>query len=206
MKKALGFTVVMLAAVALWVAATNVKELPGLKVGDKAPEISLKNVDGKTVSLKDYKDAKGFIVTFMCNVCPVVQAYEDRIIELHNKFAAKGYPVIAVMANDPQVSTGDSFDKMQARAKDKKYPFAYLFDEGQKATLQYGATRTPEIYLVDKNLTVRYTGAIDDNPYDADAAKTKYVENAIAALEKGQDPNPSFTKAVGCGVKFKKNN
>lgn len=206
MKKVLGFTVAILAAVALWVAATNVKELPGLKVGDKAPEIALKNVDGKTVSFKDYKDAKGFIVTFTCNVCPVAQAYEERIIELHNKFASKGYPVIAVMANDPQVSTGDSFDKMQARAKDKKYPFAYLFDEGQKFTLQYGATRTPEIYLVDKNLTVRYTGAIDDNAYDASGAKTKYVENAIAALEKGQDPNPSFTKAVGCGVKFKKNN
>ncbi|MFN7119712.1 MAG: thioredoxin family protein [Saprospiraceae bacterium] len=204
MKKVLGFTVALLAAIALWVAATNVNELPGLKVGDKAPDFTLKNVDGKMVSLKDYKDAKGFIVAFTCNTCPVAQAYEERIIDLHNKFAAKGYPVIAVMPNDPQVSSGDSFDKMQVRAKDKKYPFAYLFDDGQKVTLQYGATRTPEIYLLDKNLTVRYTGAIDDNMNDPESAKNKYVEAAVTALEKGQEPSPNFTKAVGCSVKFKK--
>lgn len=204
MKKVFGFTIVILAAVAIWVAATNVNDLPGLKVGDKAPEIALKNVDGKTVSFKDYKDAKGFIVTFTCNSCPVSQAYEDRIIDLHKKFATKGYPVIAVMPNDPSVQPGDSFDNMKKRAKDNKYPFAYLFDEGQKVTLQYGATRTPEVYLLDKELTVRYTGAIDDNSNDASAVKTKYVENAIAALEKGQEPNPNFTKAIGCGVKFKK--
>lgn len=204
MKKVFGFIILTLAAVALWVAATNVKELPGLKVGDKAPSFTLKNVDGKMVSLQDYKDAKGFIVAFTCNTCPVAQAYEDRIIELHQKFAAKGYPVVAVMPNDPQIATGDSFEKMQARAKENKYPFAYLFDDGQKVTLQYGATRTPEIYILDKDLTVRYTGAIDDNMNDPSSVKTKYVEAAISALEKGEDPNPSFTKAVGCGVKFKK--
>lgn len=204
MKKVFGYSIAILAAVALWVAATNVKDLPGLKVGDKAPEISLKNVDGKTVSFQDYKEAKGFIVTFTCNTCPVAQVYEERIIELHKKFAAKGYPVIAVMPNDPDVQPGDSFDNMKKRAKDHQYPFAYLFDAGQKVTNQYGATRTPEIYLLDKNLTVRYTGAIDDNSNDAAAVKTKYVENAIAALEKGEEPNPSFTKAIGCGVKRKK--
>ncbi len=204
MKKIIGFSVTILAAVALWVAATNVNDLPGLKVGDKASEIALKNVDGKTVSFKDYKEAKGFIVTFTCNTCPVAQVYEERIIALHNKFAAKGYPVIAVMPNDPTVSSGDSFDNMKVRAKDKKYGFAYLFDDGQKVTNQYGATRTPEIYLLDKNLTVRYTGAIDDNAYDDTSVKTNYVANAIAALEKGEEPNPSFTKALGCGIKRKK--
>lgn len=204
MKKNFGFAIVILAAGAIWGAATNVKDLPGLNVGDKAPEIALKNVDGNTVSFKDYKDAKGFIVTFTCNTCPVAQAYEDRIIELHEKFASKGYPVVAIMPNDPALAPGDSYENMKKRAKDNQYPFAYLFDAGQKVTLQYGATRTPEIYLLDKNLKVRYTGAIDDNTGDASAAKTKYVENAIAALEAGKEPNPSFTKAVGCGVKFKK--
>lgn len=202
MKKAFGFSIAVLAALAIWVAATNVKELPGLKVGDQAPAFALKNVDGKTVSFKDYKDAKGFIVAFTCNTCPVAQAYEDRIIEMHKKFAPKGYPVIAVMANT--TSSGDNYEAMKQRAKDKQFPFAYLLDEDQKTTLQYGATRTPEIYLVDKDLKVRYTGAIDDNVYDAGAVKTNYVETAIQALEKGQDPNPSFTKAVGCGVKFKR--
>lgn len=204
MKKIIGFTIAILATIAIWVAATNVKDLTGLKVGDQAPEFTLKNVDGKMVSFKDFKDAKGFIVTFTCNTCPYAQAYEDRIIDLHKKFASQGYPVIAVMPNDPGVQPGDSFDKMKQRANEKNFPFPYLFDEGQKVTLQYGATRTPEVYLLDKNLTLRYTGAIDDNAHDLSAVKTKYVENAIAALEKGQDPTPNFTKAVGCGVKFKK--
>ncbi len=204
MKKVFGFIVAILAAAAVWIAAINVNELPGLKVGDKAPTFTLKNVDGKMVSLTDAKDAKGYIVVFTCNTCPVAQAYEERIIDLHKKFASKGYPVIAVMPNDPQVSSGDSFDKMQARAKANNYPFVYLFDDGQKVTKQYGATRTPEVYLLDKDLTVRYTGAIDDNMNEPSAAKNKYVEAAVAALEKGQNPDPNFTKAVGCGVKFKK--
>lgn len=203
MKKVFGFAIAILAAAAIWVAATNVNDLPGLKVGDKASDFALKNVDGKIVSLKDYQDAKGFIVTFTCNTCPVAQAYEDRIVALHQKFAAKGYPVIAVMPNDPGLAPGDSFENMKKRAQAEKYAFPYLFDDGQKVTLQYGATRTPEIYLLDKTLMVRYTGAIDDN-MDASSVKTSYVENAIAALEKGQEPNPNFTKAIGCGVKLKK--
>lgn len=204
MKKAFGFAIALLAAVAVWVAATSDKALPGLKVGDTAPAFELKNVDGKMVSFKDYKDAKGYIVVFTCNTCPYAQAYEDRIIALHQKFAPKGYPVIAVMANDASLSPGDSYDKMKARAKEKQLPYAYLFDEAQAVVKQYGATRTPEVYLLDKDMKVRYTGAIDDNFQDASAATKRYVEEAISALEQGKDPNPNFTKAVGCGVKVKR--
>jgi peroxiredoxin len=203
MKKNVVITTLLLTAVALWIAATHVQELPGLQVGDQAPEFSLKNVDGKMVSPKDYKDAKGYIVIFTCNTCPVSQAYEERIVALHQKFVTKGYPVIAVNPNDPDVQPGDNFEQMKKRAKDHGYPFAYLFDAGQNVTNQYGATRTPEVYLLDKTLKVRYTGAID-NSQDTESVKTKYVENAIAALEAGKEPNPSFTKAVGCGVKRKK--
>lgn len=216
MKRLIGISALLIAAIGVFVAATwvnnsagtsamaEVAALPGLKVGDKAPDFKLKNVDGKMVSLQDFKDAKGYIVTFTCNTCPYAVAYEDRIIELNQKFAAKGYPVVAVMPNDPTVQPGDSFDKMQQRAKEKGFTFPYLFDEGQKVYVQYGATRTPEIYLLDKDLTVRYTGAIDDNYEDAAAVKVNYVANAIAAMEKGEEPNPSFTKAVGCSIKTKK--
>ncbi len=192
-----------IAGLALLVAASFPANT-GLKVGDKAPDFSLKNVDGKMVSLADYKDVKGYIVTFTCNTCPYAVMYEDRIIALHNKYAPLGYPVVAIQPNDPEAQPGDAFDKMQTRAKEKGFPFAYLFDEGQKIYPQYGASRTPEIYLLDKNLTVRYTGAIDDNAQDASAVTVRYVEDAIAALEKGKNPEPSFVKAVGCTIKVKK--
>lgn len=185
-------------------AATWPNPNTGLKVGDKAPDFNLKNVDGQMVSLASYENVKGFIVTFTCNTCPYAVMYEDRIIELHNKFAPLGYPVVAIQPNDPEAQPGDAFDKMQSRAKEKAFPFAYLYDEGQKVYPQYGATRTPEIYLLDKNLTVRYTGAIDDNAQDASAVSVRYVEDAISALEKGKNPEPSFVKAIGCTIKVKK--
>lgn len=176
----------------------------GLKVGDIAPDFKLKNVDGKMVSLKDYKKAKGFIVTFTCNTCPYANMYEDRLVALNKKMAPLGYPVIAIQPNDPALSSGDSFSKMQARAKEKKYGFPYLLDDGQKIYPQYGATRTPHVFLLDSSLKVRYIGAIDDSPTDETAVEHAYVEEAIAALEAGKDPQTSTTKAVGCGIKAKK--
>ena len=194
----------LLAGAALWMAAGMPES--GLKVGDTAPDFRLKNVDGKMVSLKDYKKAKGFIVTFTCNTCPYAVMYEDRIIELHKKMEPKGYPVIAIQPNDPSVQPGDSFSKMQQRAKEKKFPFAYLMDEGQKVYPMYGATRTPHLFLLDKTMKVRYIGALDDNASDATAVTKRYVEDAIAALEKGKDPEVTSTKAVGCTIKAKKVN
>jgi peroxiredoxin len=192
-----------IAAISLFVAAT----LPvnsGLKPGDKAPDFKLKNIDERMVSMADFKDAKGFIVTFTCNTCPYAVMYEDRLIELHNKFAPMGYPVIAIQPNDPAAQPGDAFEKMKERAAEKGFPFVYLFDEGQKIYPAYGASRTPEIFLLDKSLTVRYTGAIDDNPQDAAAVTVRYVEDAIAALNKGKQPEPASVKAIGCTIKVKK--
>ena len=172
MKKTFTISVLLLAVVGLFFAATNV-EKGGLAVGDTAPDFSLKNINGKTVSLEDYKEAKGFVVIFTCNTCPYAIMYEDRIIELHDKYAAKGYPVIAINPNDPEVKAGDSFEKMQERAADKKFPFAYLLDDGQTVYPAYGATKTPHIYLLDANRTVQYIGALDDNPQDAESVSTK---------------------------------
>lgn len=203
MKKNVLFSLFALTGLVLLIAAA-LPVAPGLKVGDKAPDFKLKNVDGRMVSLAGMKDVKGYIVTFTCNTCPYAVMYEDRLIELHKKFAPKGYPVVAIQPNDPEVQPGDAFEKMQARAADKGFPFAYLFDEGQVVYPQYGASRTPEIYLLDKDLMVRYTGAIDDNAQDAAAVTTHYVENAIAALESGKNPEPSFVKAIGCTIKTKK--
>lgn len=176
----------------------------GYKVGDKATDFKLKSVDGKMYSMADYKDAKGFIVVFTCNHCPFAVKYEDRIVALAKKYKSLGYELIAINPNDPAAQPEDSYDLMKVRAKEKGFTFPYLFDEGQKVYPQYGATKTPHVFLLDKSLTVKYIGAIDDNVDDASAVKEHYLENAIAALEKNQEANPSMTKAIGCSIKVKK--
>ncbi len=89
---------------------------PGYEIGDVIEDFKLKNIDGNMVSLSDYKDAKGFIITFTCNTCPYAEMYEDRIIELDKKYAPKGYPVIAIMPNNTEVKPGDSFEAMQEKS------------------------------------------------------------------------------------------
>lgn len=179
----------------------------GLKVGDAAVDFNLKNVDGKMVTLKDFQSSKGVIVVFTCNTCPYSQAYEQRIIDLHKTFASKGYPVVAINPNDPVKQPGDSFDKMIERAKEKGFPFPYLFDETQNVATAYGATRTPHVYLLQKTSTgfqVAYIGAIDDNVETPSAAKNRYVEAAIESLSQGKTPTVTSTKAIGCTIKWKK--
>ncbi|MCC9019655.1 thioredoxin family protein [Flavobacterium tructae] len=177
-----------------------------LKAGETAPDFKLKNVDGKEVSFASFPKAKGYIVVFTCNTCPYAVAYEQRIIELDKKFKAQGYPVIAINPNDPEASKADSFDKMQELAKDKKYPFPYLFDAGQKVTDQYGAKRTPHLFIVsktDKGNVVEYVGAIDSDPEGTKTEKTKYAEEVIAALKSNKKPAVTQTKEIGCTVKRK---
>ena len=173
----------------------------GYKVGDKATDFKLKSVDNKMYSMADYKDAKGFIVVFTCNHCPFAVKYEDRIIDLAKKYKSKGYILLAINPNDPAAQPDDSFEKMQVRAKEKKFTFPYLFDEGQKIYPQYGATKTPHVFLLDKNLIVKYIGAIDDNHSDETAVEQKYVQNAVDALLKNQEVKVKTTKAIGCSIK-----
>ena len=193
--------------VSVFIIATAFTIIPvadGYKVGDTATDFKLKNVDGKMVSMSDYKNAKGFIVIFTCNHCPFSIAYEDRIIDLDKQYKDKGYPVISINPNNPEISKGDDFVSMQKRAKEKGFTFPYLFDAGQEIFPQYGATRTPHVFILnkeDKELKVAYIGAIDNNYSDATAVTEKYVEDAINALIKGEKPSPNFTKAIGCTIK-----
>jgi peroxiredoxin len=182
----------------------NMTDQKGYKVGDAATGFKLKNVDNKMVSLSDFKDAKGFIVIFTCNHCPYAKAYENRIIGLNYKYAPKGYPVIAINPNDPKVEPQDSFEGMQQRAKEKSFTFPYLFDEGQKIYPQYGATRTPHVFVLQrengKNI-VKYIGAIDDNYADANDVSHKYVEDAVDALLSNKPVAQTSTVAIGCSIK-----
>lgn len=176
----------------------------GYKVGDIAEDFKLENIDGKMVSLADYTKAKGFIVVFTCNQCPYSKMYEDRIIALDNVYKEKGYPVIAINPNDPAASPGDDMEGMKLRAEIKGFTFPYLFDEGQKVYPKYGATRTPHVYILNKEkegLRVSYIGAIDNNARNAKKANEFYVANAVDALLEGKKIEKTTTKAIGCSIK-----
>ncbi|WP_431127936.1 thioredoxin family protein [Flagellimonas flava] len=176
----------------------------GYDIGDMATDFSLKNVDGSMVSLSDFDTAKGFLVIFTCNTCPYAVKYEDRIIDLDKKYKPLGVPVIAINPNNPSKQPGDSFAKMQQRAEDKGFTFPYLLDEGQKIFPQYGATRTPHVYVLEKTAAgnvVRYIGAIDDNYQDANRVEEKFVENAVDAMLAGKDIEVTKTRALGCRIK-----
>ncbi|WP_242204817.1 thioredoxin family protein [Aestuariivivens insulae] len=176
----------------------------GYKIGDVVSDFKLMNVDGKMVSLSKYKEAKGFIVVFTCNTCPYARMYEERIIALNNKYDAKGYPVIAIMPNNPTIKKGDSFEAMKERAKSKGFTFPYLIDKDQEVYPQFGATKTPHVYVLQKTKkgnVVEYIGAIDDNYNDASAVSNKYVEDAVNALLEGKEVQQKETKAIGCSIK-----
>lgn len=190
----------------LVLSSLSLKAQP-IAIGSEAPRFELKNIDGSTVSLSDYASKKGVMVIFSCNSCPYVIAYEDRMIEMHNEFAPQGYPVVFINPNDPIAQPEDSFEKMKERAAAKNYPFPYLIDEGQKIYPAYGATRTPELFLLkndgDGNFVVMYTGTIDDNYKDASEVKEQYAADAVRALIAGNSPDPATTVAIGCSIKPK---
>nr|WP_298994601.1 thioredoxin family protein [uncultured Polaribacter sp.] len=192
----------LLAVIAIITLAFTVKTDKGYKVGDTIEDFSLKNVDGDKISLKDYDDAKGFIIIFTCNTCPYSVANEDRIIALQDKYEELGYPVIAINPNDPKAQPGDSFEKMKVRAEEKGFNFPYLFDEGQKVFPKFGASKTPHVYIVSKpEMKVEYIGAIDDSSRDASAVKVKYVETVVDELLAGKTPSITETRAIGCSIK-----
>ncbi|RZL39640.1 MAG: thioredoxin family protein [Pedobacter sp.] len=179
----------------------------GYQVGDVASDFNLKNVDGRKVSLANYADAKGYIVVFTCNTCPVAKAYHDRVEALNKEFAPKGYPVIAINTNDAVASPGDSYEKMQERAKEKNFSYAYLEDPDHIYTKKFGATKTPHTFVLQKTTKgneVAYIGAIDNDQQEENDNREIYVKNAVNALLSGKKPTITSTKAVGCSIKWKK--
>ncbi len=178
----------------------------GYNIGDAIADFKLKNINGKMVSLSDFSSAKGFIVVFTSNHCPFSKSYEDRVIALDNKYASQGFPVIAINPNDPEAYEEDSFANMQARAKEKGYPYPYLADDTQAVSKLFGAMRTPQIYVLKKEggkVILTYLGAIDDNAQDPSGVTKRYVEDAVNNLLTGKPVVTTTTKAVGCAIKWK---
>ena len=179
----------------------------GYKVGSKVKDFTLKNIDGNMMSLENGREAKGAIVVFTCNHCPFAKAYEQRIIDLNEKYAPLGYPVIAINPNDPEAVPEDSFEEMQTRAAEKGYTFPYLIDETQDVAKEFGATRTPHTFVLQLEkgkYVVKYIGAIDNNAESAEKANDKYVEKAVDALLNGKKVETTEVKAIGCTLKWKK--
>lgn len=177
----------------------------GYDIGSTATDFKLENIDRTFLSLSDFEEAKGFIVVFTCNTCPYAVAYEDRIEALNKKYASKGYPVVAIMPNNIKIKPGDSLEAMKQRAREKGFTFPYLIDREQSIFPQYGATKTPHVYILEKTNdanVVRYIGAIDDNYKDADAVDKKYVEDAVNALLANKPVPVSKTRAIGCSIKI----
>ncbi|MFZ1635431.1 MAG: thioredoxin family protein [Chitinophagales bacterium] len=178
----------------------------GYAVGDEVKNFSLANIDGKSISLSDYATKEGVIVVFTCNHCPYAKAYESRVMDLDKNFASKGYPVLAINPNDPVSVPDDAPENMKKRATEMGYSFPYLFDATQQVAKDFGASRTPHVFVLKNTngkFTVEYIGAIDDNTDEPAAVKTKYVEDAIGSLKKGEKPAVNFTKAIGCTIKWK---
>jgi peroxiredoxin len=194
--------IVLITSIGLLTAFTLNSVDAGYKIGDSIQDFSLMNINDTMVSLADYEDAKGFIIVFTCNTCPYSIANEDRIIALDKKYKTQGFPVIAINPNDPVVVPDDSFEKMKVRVQEKGFTFPYLLDIGQKVYPKFGATKTPEVYIVtQKDLKVQYIGAIDNSSRDANKVTEKYVENAVAALLAGKKIEKTKTSAIGCSIK-----
>lgn len=169
-----------------------------LNIGDAAPEWKdLPGVDGQKHSLADLKDKPVVVVVFTCNSCDVSTDYEDRIIAFAKKYADQ----VAVVALNVNTVPADRLPKMEERAKAKKYPFPYLYDETQQIGKSFGAVFTPEFYVLNKERKIVYMGGMDDNS-SAELVKMNYLEPAVNAALKGEKPAITETAAIGCRVRY----
>ena len=173
-----------------------------LELGAKAPDFRLPGVDGKEYGLENFKDAKVLIVVFSCNHCPAAIGSQDRMIRLCRDYGPKGVAMVVISSNEDQGHPQDSFEHMKERAREKGFPFPYLRDAAQTAARAYGALRTPHFYVFDQDRCLRYTGRLDDNPYDAAKATKHDLCNALDALLVGKKPPVEATNPIGCNVKW----
>ncbi len=186
---------------ALDYASDSVKD--ELELGKKAPLTTVKMLDvsGKSMSLEDVNGPNGLLVVFSSNTCPWVLAWEDRYLTIAELAKEKGIGMIAINSNEASRGKEDSYAEMQKHAKEKGYTFPYVVDENHVLADEYGATKTPHIYLFDKNNTLVYRGAIDDSARDLSKIENRYLADAITAMVAGQKIKTTTSKALGCTIK-----
>jgi len=177
--------------------------MAALKLNEQAKPFTLPGVDDKMHALSDYKAKEAVAVIFSCNHCPYVKAWEDRMVQIQGDYSPKGVKLIVINAKDVSKNPDDSLPKMKERAKEKGFNFPYLFDESQAVARAYGAERTPEVFLFDKQGQLRYHGAIDDNYDNPGAVKDHYLRAALDAVLGVKPLSVSETQPVGCTIKWK---
>lgn len=175
---------------------------PTLSIGDAAPVwTELGGTDGKRHSLADLKEAKVVVVLFTGNTCPYAVEYEERTKKLVERFAVGGKVALVAINSNP--GKQDSLDAMQARAEEQKFNFPYLKDADQQVAQKFGATRTPEFFVLDAERKVIYMGALDDSP-DSEKVKAQHVATAIEAALAGKRPEVTETPPIGCNIRIQR--
>jgi peroxiredoxin len=193
------FSTALLAA--LPVPAEAAKFNRKVDVGQPAPKfVGLTGIDGKSHSLDEYKSAKVIVIAFTCNHCPVAQMYEDRFIRFANVQKKRGVVFLAISSS---LLPPDSLEKMRERATQKGFDFPYLSDPTQEIGKAYGATVTPQLFVLDRERNIAYMGKFDDD-IEPEKVQRSYVREAVHALLDGKRPDPSETRATGCGIEYGK--
>jgi peroxiredoxin len=175
-------------------------------LGKKINNFSLQNVDGKSISLSDFTEAKGLMVVFTCNHCPFAKLYSKRLNDLNKKYTPLGVPLIAINSMDTLVYDEESFELMQMKAKSDSLNFPYLRDALQIVGRNFGANHTPQAYVIWKEGTswiVKYSGAIDDDGSHPEKANS-YMANATDELLRGSPVSNPETRSFGCRIFYRK--
>ena len=175
-----------------------------LEIGSSMPGKGhkLKDISGKTMTLSDVKGNRGTLVIFSCNTCPWVIRWEDRYVSIADTYTSKGIGVIAVNSNADRFDGDDSLEEMVKHAEKNDYNFPYAQDPSSQLAYEFGATKTPHIYLFDNNDVLVYRGAIDDNATDARSVDEHFLVNALDQLLAGKSIGKPTSKAIGCSIKF----
>ena len=178
-----------------------------LPLGTDAPDFSLVNVDGRTVSLADFDDAPALLVIFMCNHCPFVKHLADPLAQFTAEFMAKGVAVVGINSNDAASYPADSPEQMVHEAEERGYRFPYLYDDSQDVAKDYYAACTPDFFLFDKGHKLVYRGQFDDSRPDSGIPVTgKDLRAALDAVLAGKKPNQDQRPSIGCNIKWKAGN
>lgn len=172
-------------------------------IGSSAPDFDLKGVDGQRHGLKDHVEKPILVVAFICNHCPYVQAYLDRLMELQRAFADRGVQFLGINPNDDMRYPDDSFENMVKMAEEITMNFPYLRDEDQSVAKAYHAERTPQIFVFDRDRKLRYTGGIDNNYAQPEAVTERPLKNALEALVAGREVLKPEAHFIGCSVKWR---
>jgi peroxiredoxin len=175
-----------------------------LPLGTKAPDFSLVNVDGRTVSLGDFKDRSALLVIFMCNHCPFVKHLADALAQFTAEYMAKGAAVVGISSNDVATHPADSPEQMVREAEERGYQFPYLYDETQEVAKAYRAACTPDFFLFDRDRRLVYRGQFDDSRPDSGIPITgKDLRAALDAVLAGKKPSEKQLPSIGCNIKWK---